>query len=142
MIVWIASSGRSGNTFFRVVIHGLYGINTYAAFQAAEILLLAGAEALVGHKELPECIQLAIAAGTPEQIRQALEELNASNELFVFKTHAMAHELLAPTIVPSLSSAMVATRWHPMQIIWSIFTSIQQPSPTDYAGSHIQNPSC
>jgi len=93
MIVWIASSGRSGNTFFRVVMHELYGINTYAAFQAAEVLLIAGAEALVGHKELPERLQAAIAAGNAEQIRLALEELNAGKELFVFKTHAMAHEL-------------------------------------------------
>jgi len=93
MIVWIASSGRSGNTFFRVVMHRLYGVDTYAAFKASEVLITAGTEGLVGHKELPKNLQAAVAAADPGQIRLALEELESSRELFVFKTHAMAHDL-------------------------------------------------
>ncbi len=93
MIVWITSSGRSGNTFFRVVLHQVYGVNTYAAFQAAEVLVTARAEALVGHQQLPSLLQSAISSGNREQIRLALDQLEASSELFVFKTHAMAHEL-------------------------------------------------
>ncbi len=93
MIVWITSSGRSGNTFFRVVMHQLYGMGTYAAFQASEVLVTAGAEELVGHKKLPPALQTAINTGNSEKIRLALEALEAGNELFVFKTHAMAHEL-------------------------------------------------
>ncbi len=93
MIIWITSSGRSGNTFFRVVMHELYGVDTYAAFQAAEVLVTAGAEALVGHKKLPPALQTALVGDKSDQIRRALEDLEASEEIFVFKTHAMAHEL-------------------------------------------------
>ncbi len=93
MIVWITSSGRSGNTFFRVVLHQLYGVDTYAAFQAAEVLVTAKAEELVGHKKLPGILRTALASRNSDQIRLALEELEARNEIFFFKTHAMAHEL-------------------------------------------------
>ncbi len=93
MIVWITSSGRSGNTFFRVVLHQLYGVNTYAAFQAAEVLVTAGAEALVGYQKLPVALQSAIISGNSGQIRVALDQLEASSEIYIFKTHAMAHEL-------------------------------------------------
>lgn len=93
MIVWIASYGRSGNTFFRIVMHHLYGVKTYAAFNASEVLIKARADGLVGHMELPAALQAAVAAGRPEQIRLALEELEASKELFVFKTHAWSTDL-------------------------------------------------
>jgi hypothetical protein len=93
MIVWITSYGRSGNTFFRIVMHHLYGINTYAAFNASEVLRTAGADDLVGHKELPSPIRKAIAQNKPDQIRVALEEMEASSELFVLKTHARATDL-------------------------------------------------
>ncbi len=93
MIVWIVSAGRSGNTFFRVVMHRVYGVNTYAAFNAGEVLATARAGELVGHKELPSELKAAITEGKPEQIRLALDELEASRELFVFKTHAWPSEL-------------------------------------------------
>lgn len=93
MIVWIASYQRSGNTFFRVVMHHLYGINTYPVFNAGEELVTAGAGELVGHKKRPASLQAAITSGKTELIRGALDELEASQELFVFKTHSAANEL-------------------------------------------------
>ena|SRR5882724_5155372 len=93
MIIWIASYQRSGNTFFRVVMHHLYGVNTYPVFHAGEELVTAGAGELVGHKERPAVLQTAIESGKPELIRRALDELEASQELFVFKTHAAANQL-------------------------------------------------
>ncbi len=93
MIVWIASVPRSGNTFFRVVMHHLYGVDTYAAFKASEVLATAAAEDLVGHSKLPEALAAAVAAGKPDQIRAALDQLEDSNELFVIKTHARGNEL-------------------------------------------------
>jgi hypothetical protein len=93
MIVWIASYQRSGNTFFRVVMHHLYGVNTYPVFNAGEELVTAGAGELVGHKKRPAALQAAITSGKPELIRSALDQLEASEELFVFKTHAAANEL-------------------------------------------------
>lgn len=93
MVLWIASYGRSGNTFFRVVMHHLYEVSTYAAFNASEVLVTARAGELVGHKELPDRLKAAIAAGNRDEIRLALDELDASTELHVIKTHAWAHEL-------------------------------------------------
>lgn len=93
MIVWVASAGRSGNTFFRIIMHHLYGIHTYAAFNASEVLIAAGAEKLVGADELPPPLKKAMATADREKIRLALEELDRSKELYVFKTHAEAHEL-------------------------------------------------
>ncbi len=93
MIIWIASAPRSGNTFFRVVLHHIYGVKTYAAFNASEVLVTAGAEDLVGYSELPDHLKKAVAKNDPEQIRAALEELEASRELFIFKTHARSDEL-------------------------------------------------
>jgi hypothetical protein len=37
MIIWLASFPRSGNTFFRTLLHALYGQNTYAAHSDPEI---------------------------------------------------------------------------------------------------------
>ena len=48
----ITSPRRSGTTFFRVVMHRIYGVDTYAAFQAAEVLFTAGAGALAGNKRI------------------------------------------------------------------------------------------
>ena len=93
MIIWIASAGRSGNTFFRVIMHHVYGNRTYAAFNASEVLVAAGSGSLVGAEELPPSLEKAMATADREQIRHALEELDKSEELYVFKTHAEAHDL-------------------------------------------------
>lgn len=75
MILWISSEGWSGNTFFRIVMHQLYGINTYAAFNASEVLVNAGAGELVGAQEQPRSLREALTEGDPRRIRMALEEL-------------------------------------------------------------------
>ncbi|MDQ3545971.1 MAG: sulfotransferase domain-containing protein, partial [Verrucomicrobiota bacterium] len=93
MIVWIASAGRSGNTFFRIIMHHVYGVRTYAAFNASEVLVAAGTGSLVGAEELPPSLKKAMATADREQIRHALEELDKSDELYVFKTHAEAQDL-------------------------------------------------
>lgn len=93
MIVWIASEGRSGNTFFRMVMHSLYGVDTYAAFNASEVLVREGAQDLVGHQPMPAELRSAAAQGEHGAIRRALDDLEASEQLFVFKTHAQATAL-------------------------------------------------
>lgn len=93
MIVWIASYSRSGNTFFRVVMHQLYGINSYVAFRASEGLNWAGAGDLVGYQPLPDALKNALQSGERDRIREALRELDEREELFFFKTHAWASEL-------------------------------------------------
>ena len=93
MILWISSEGRSGNTFFRIVMHQLYGLDSYAAFNASEVLLAADAGELVGAQQMPARLREAVGKGKPEEIRVALEELESKKEIHVFKTHARAHQL-------------------------------------------------
>ncbi len=93
MILWIASQARSGNTFFRIVMHHLYGVHTSAVFNAGEVLITAGAQELVGHEQLPPSLRAAMAQGKPSEIRAALDELEAREDLFIFKTHALGDEL-------------------------------------------------
>ncbi len=93
MILWVASYGRSGNTFLRVVMHHVYGVKTYAAFNASEVLLTARAGELIEYEELPGRLKAAVEQNRKGAIRDALDELDASKELFVFKTHAWATDL-------------------------------------------------
>lgn len=74
-------------------MHHIYGIRTYAAFNASEVLRAAGAGELVGAEELPSRLREAMQSGDPERIRLALTELDARKELYVFKTHAKADQL-------------------------------------------------
>ncbi|MEP7070937.1 MAG: hypothetical protein ABI839_00985, partial [Verrucomicrobiota bacterium] len=76
-----------------MVLHHLYNVNTFAAFNASEVLLNAGADRLVGYKELPPPLQAAVKVGNASQIKRALDELETSPELFIFKTHAWATDL-------------------------------------------------
>lgn len=93
MVIWVVSYSRSGNTFFRVILRQLYGVNTYAAFHAGETLLRAGAGDLVGHRDLPKPLREALDSADHSKIRQRLDELDAQEELFFFKTHAAAYQL-------------------------------------------------
>ena len=55
--------------------------------------MAAGSGSLVGAEELPPSLEIAMATADREQIRHPLEELDKSEELYVFKTHAEAHDL-------------------------------------------------
>ena len=43
MIVWLASYPRSGNTFFRILLHHLYRLPTYSGFKSGDDLYFVGA---------------------------------------------------------------------------------------------------
>ena len=70
MIYWLASYPRSGNTFFRLLLHHRFGLNTYAVQDSPQLNRLGAAET-VGHKPLPGKI----------------EELAASERPYIVKTH-------------------------------------------------------
>ncbi len=74
-------------------MHHVYGVKTYAAFNASEVLLTARAGELIGYEELPGRLKVAVEQNRKGAIRDALDELDASKELFVFKTHAWATDL-------------------------------------------------
>ncbi|MEO1132290.1 MAG: sulfotransferase domain-containing protein [Cyanobacteria bacterium J06639_1] len=70
MIVWLASYPRSGNTFFRMLLHYKCGVNTYSVYADPDITGMGAADA-VGHETLPAPI----------------EELAQRDELYFVKTH-------------------------------------------------------
>jgi hypothetical protein len=70
MIVWLASYPRSGNTFFRVVLHHAYNLKTSSVYDEA-VLDRVGVADVVGHEQLPAPVG----------------ELRASPEVFFVKTH-------------------------------------------------------
>ncbi|MEM6446900.1 MAG: sulfotransferase domain-containing protein [Cyanobacteria bacterium P01_D01_bin.123] len=70
MIVWLASYPRSGNTFFRMLLHYQCGVNTYSVYADPDITGM-GAAGAVGHEILPAPI----------------EELAECDELYFVKTH-------------------------------------------------------
>ncbi len=72
MIVWVASFPRSGNTFFRVLLHHLYGLDNYSIYPTQRAAELGLVEPL-SHKEMPGSI----------------EEMKAMPQTFFVKTHEL-----------------------------------------------------
>ena len=72
MIVWLASYPRSGNTFFRVVLHHVYNLKTFSVYDEAE----AGVADVTGHEKLPA----------------PLTELAAAPETYFIKTHNLPQD--------------------------------------------------
>ncbi|HMJ91237.1 MAG TPA: hypothetical protein VK530_15560, partial [Candidatus Acidoferrum sp.] len=72
MIVWLASYPRSGNTFFRIVLHHVYNLKTFSVYNDPELEKIGVAE-VVGHETMPA----------------SLDELRSSSEVFFVKTHEL-----------------------------------------------------
>ena len=70
MIVWLASYPRSGNTFLRVVLHKLYGVPTYSAYDDDDPVAQRVGPDLVGYRPKPD---------------RAL--MRASSDVYFVKTH-------------------------------------------------------
>lgn len=74
MIIWIASYPRSGNTFFRVILNNIFGLNTYSIYNDnADIGSDEKTSDIVGHKLLPEDFDI--------------EKARLSEQLYLIKTH-------------------------------------------------------
>jgi hypothetical protein len=73
MIVWLASYPRSGNTFFRVVLHHAYNLKTSSVYDDP-LLDRIGVADVVGQEKLPAPIS----------------ELRASPDVHFVKTHDLA----------------------------------------------------
>lgn len=70
MIVWVASYPRSGNTFFRILLRRLYGLETSVVYDVDGVAERVGRE-LVGYRDRPA----------------DYDELRASAEVHLVKTH-------------------------------------------------------
>ena len=74
MIIWIASYPRSGNTFLRVILNSVFGLETYSIYDDRfDIGKDEATSDVVGHKMLPDDFDL--------------EAARAGSELFLMKTH-------------------------------------------------------
>jgi hypothetical protein len=73
MIVWLTSYPRSGNTFFRILLKELYGIQTYSIYDDGLFVKLRATK-LVGQRQLP---------------RAGVDSLRAGPRPNIVKTHDM-----------------------------------------------------
>ena len=94
MIVWVASFPRSGNTAFRILLHHLYGVPTYAGVDGNEGDDLRDVDAgyLTGYRELPRTLRDA-SRRNEQDVRRILDELEQQDEVFFIKTHRATDEL-------------------------------------------------
>jgi hypothetical protein len=65
LITWLASYPRSGNTFFRILVYQLYGIQTYSLYADAIINSSPEVRAIVGSSDTPIDPQEAVASPLP-----------------------------------------------------------------------------
>lgn len=75
MIVWLASYPRSGNTFFRIILHHAFGLHTYSIHYDDKYSVGADSKFsdAVGHRPLPS--------------GATLDQLRADEKLWPIKTH-------------------------------------------------------
>lgn len=99
MIVWLASFPRSGNTFFRILLHHLYGLPSYSGFKSADDLSFVGAGDLTGHEALPPELMRALTKGD----RAALAPFHEAEQVYLIKSHMTADE----TIVNELPAILL-----------------------------------
>jgi hypothetical protein len=71
MIVWLASYPRSGNTYFRILLHHLHGLKTFSIYNDPLLEKLDGTADAIGHERLPG----------------SLDEIANSGKLYIVKTH-------------------------------------------------------
>lgn len=81
MIIYLASYPRSGNTLFRITMKQVYGMDSYSAYNDADITRM-GAADVVGHKQL---------FTHPDVLRRKRRQ-------FFVKTHNMGHNSFDPAI--------------------------------------------
>ncbi len=114
MIVWLASFPRSGNTFFRIVSHKIFDINTYSGFQSGNSdLERVGIGDITGHNRLP----IVLESGLRTNDESIWRPYHESSEIYLIKTHARKDELLAanlPTILLARDGrdAYVSLAWY------------------------------
>ncbi|MEM7330933.1 MAG: sulfotransferase domain-containing protein [Chloroflexota bacterium] len=76
MIIWLSSYPRSGNTFFRILLKQLYGINTPTAYVGSDYSAFEVGKNLVGH--------------VPDE--WTVEEMASKPEVLIVKTHRRAND--------------------------------------------------
>jgi hypothetical protein len=117
MIIWLASFPRSGNTFLRILLHHLYGLQTYSGFLSGDDLSWVGAGAMTGHDALPQELRRALQEGD----RARLAPFHESPEIYPIKSHLAAaetavSELPAILMVRDVHDTLVSFAWYLVNI--------------------------
>jgi hypothetical protein len=75
MLIWLASYPRSGNTYLRMVLHKIFGLQTYASNSDERVFSThPGVIGMVGHKSI-------------DVDEAVIQRARASDQLYVIKTH-------------------------------------------------------
>lgn len=88
MIIWLASYPRSGNTFFRILLHRLYALETYSVYPLQDASRLSA-------EDIRKLLAL---MGQPE-VDCDLGAATADSKWFFVKTHGLPAQDDAPAIV-------------------------------------------
>jgi hypothetical protein len=88
MVIWLASYPRSGNTFFRILLHYLYDLETYSVYPLQD----------AGQQSLEDVDKLRLLVGQPE-IPFDLQAAAVDSAPWYIKTHDLPGEDEAPAIL-------------------------------------------
>jgi hypothetical protein len=88
MIVWLASYPRSGNTFFRILLHRLFGLQTHSVYSLASF----------ADRNPEDTRRLMSLTGQPD-VECDLDRLRADSDLHIVKTHDLPADDTSPAIV-------------------------------------------
>jgi hypothetical protein len=88
MIIWLASYPRSGNTYFRILLHRLYGLETHSVYPPEG----------TGQHVVEDVRKVMALAGQPEE-ECDLQAASADSKRFFVKTHGLPAQEKAPAIV-------------------------------------------
>ncbi|WP_205328214.1 sulfotransferase domain-containing protein [Glycomyces sp. YM15] len=112
MIVWLASFPRSGNTFFRIALHRLYGVPTYVVYDVDGVAAQIGAD-LMDARDRP---------GTFDQMRDA-------DEVYFVKTHRRRDD---PVIAAEDRAVCLVRDGRDCVVSWARLWTAQYAGETDY----------
>jgi hypothetical protein len=121
VIVWIASFPRSGNTFFRILLHRLYGLPTYDGplFLSGDDLLRDTGQRLTGVDALPAPFLEALRAGDVARAWQVLEGLDAEPVPYCIVSHAWQAPRIGRAIllVRDGRDVVISLAWYMLDVI-------------------------
>jgi hypothetical protein len=88
MIIWLASYPRSGNTFFRILLHHLFGLQTHSVYSAARLT-----------ERYAEDARMLMSLTGQLEVECNLDLLHADSGIHIVKTHDLPTGDSSPAIV-------------------------------------------